>query len=324
MAEERIFLGFDIGGTKIGIGIISESGKFIAGDRIENKDTRPEDILPLLVEKTNKLFADNNLTKEDIVSFGISSPGPADYANGIMTTPPNNPLWRDVPILKYLSDNLGIRGYFENDANAAALAEGYFGAGKGAKDYVYLTMSTGIGAGIIAGGTLVQGSSFQGGEFGHSCLIPGGRECSCGLRGCYEAYCGGRAVARDLQKKLADKPDSMIVKCAGSVENIDMKSLQEAVEANDEFAVAYWDEMIERNAQALGSLVQTINPAKIILGTFAWAAGDLFMKPLREKIVKYCWAESYKNCEIVPSALRRDIGYYAGAAVAMYFEEKRK
>ena len=124
-------------------------------------------------------------------------------------------------------------------------------------------------------------------------------------------------------KKLADKPDSMIVKCAGSVENIDMKALQEAVEAGDEFAIQYWDEMLERNAQALGSLVQTLNPHKIILGTFAWAAGDLFMKPLREKVAKYCWEVSYDKCEIVPSALRRDIGYYAGAAVAIYFEDKK-
>ena len=84
MTDERIFLGFDVGGTKIGIGIVSESGKFIAGDRIENKDTNPDDILPILVEKTNKLLADNNLQKSDIASFGISSPGPADYANGIM------------------------------------------------------------------------------------------------------------------------------------------------------------------------------------------------------------------------------------------------
>lgn len=322
MHNSKVFLGFDVGGTKIGIGLVTEDGKLLGFDRIENKDTKPEDILPLMVKISNELLAKNALQASDIAAFGISSPGPADIPNGIITNPPNNPYWKNVPILKYLQDNLKIKGYFENDANAAALAEGYFGAGKNSQDYVYLTMSTGIGAGIVAGGTLVQGSGFFGGEFGHMILVRNGRQCNCGLKGCYEAYCGGRAIADDLKRKLADKPDSMIVKCAGTLDNIDMKALQDAVEAGDEFAMNYWDEMIENNAHAMGVLVNTLNPSKIILGTFAWASGDLFMAPLKERIKNYCWKESLATCELVPSALRRDIGYYAGAAVALYNENK--
>ncbi len=319
---EKIYPGFDIGGTKIGIGIVSESGRLIASERFDNIDTKPEDVLPALAEKTKKMLSDNNINFSDIPAFGISAPGPADIPNGILTAPPNNPYWRNVPILKYLEDSLGIKGYFENDANAAAIAEGYFGAGRGSKDYIYLTMSTGIGAGIVTNGTLVQGTGFYGGEYGHTILHANGRQCNCGLKGCYEAYCGGRAVAEDLRRKLKDSPDAKIVQIAGSLDKVDMKALAQAVREKDSFAVAYWDEMIRNNAIALGSLINIFNPAKLILGTFVWATGDLFLVPLKEYIKDYVWKEMLEQCDIVTSELRQDIGYYAGSAVALYNTKK--
>ena len=319
---EKIYPGFDIGGTKIGIGIVSESGKLIASDRVDNINTKPEDILPILTEKVNKMLSDNNISKSDIPSFGICAPGPADIPNGILTAPPNNPYWRNVPILKYLQDAIGIKGYFENDANAAAIAEGYFGAGRNCKDYVYLSMSTGIGAGIVTNGTLIQGTGHFGGEYGHTILHADGRQCNCGLKGCYEAYCGGRAIADDLRRKLKDSPDSAIVKIAGSLENIDMKTLVQAVRENDSFAVQYWDEMIRNNAIAMGSLINIFNPEKLILGTFVWATGDLFLVPLKKYIRNYAWKEMLDQCDIVASELKQDIGYYAGSAVALYNTEK--
>ena len=322
--SEKFYPGFDIGGTKIGIGIASESGRLIASDRVDNINTKPEDILPILAEKVKKMLSDNNINKEDIPSFGISAPGPADIPNGILTAPPNNPYWRNVPILKYLQDSLGIKGYFENDANAAAIAEGYFGVGKNCKDYIYLTMSTGIGAGIVTNGTLVQGTGYFGGEYGHTILHADGRQCNCGLKGCYEAYCGGRAVAQDLRRRLKDSPDSAIVRIAGSLENIDMKALAQAVRENDSFAVQYWEEMIRNNAIAMGSLINIFNPEKLILGTFVWATGDLFLEPLKKYIVNYAWKEMLDQCDITTSALRQDIGYYAGSAVALYNTEKNK
>ena len=319
---EKIYPGLDVGGTKIGIGLISENGRFIDGKRIDNVNTRPEEILPQIAESIKSMLRKNNINTADVPAFGISTPGPADIPNGILTNPPNNPYWKNVPLKKYLEDELQLKGYFENDANAAAIAEGYFGAAKGSRDYVYLTMSTGIGAGIVTNGTLIQGAGFFGGEFGHSNLYPGGRQCNCGLKGCYEAYCGGLAIANDLRRILADKPDSAIVKIAGSLEKIDMKALVQAVRENDGFALAYWDEMIRNNAIAMGSLINIFNPAKLILGTFVWASGDLFLAPLKKYIVDYAWKESLSQCEIVPSALRQDIGFYAGSAVALYNTEK--
>ena len=319
--NEEIVLGFDIGGTKIGVGLVAAGGKILGSRRIENKDTYPEDILPQLVTAAKEITAENNMKITDVAGFGISAPGPADVANGILTAPPNNIHWRNVPILQYLKDQLGIPGCFENDANCGALAEGFFGAGRGINHFIYLTMSTGIGAGIITEGKLVRGTGLYGGEVGHTVLeVNSDRKCGCGMYGCYEAYCSGRNIALYLQAKLKDQPDHPIVQCAGGkVENIDMIALEKAFRAGDKRAAEIWDEMSLRNAQAMGILINTFNPDRLILGTLAWAIGDIYMDPIKKYLPRFCWQEMLKDCELVPSELRRDIGSYAGAAAALYF-----
>ena len=322
MAEERVLLGFDVGGTKIGIGLASDAGRIIGKRRIENVDTSPDDILPLLAQAGKELAEENGMKIGDLAGFGISAPGPADILNGVLTAPPNNKKWRNVPIQKYLEESLGIPGCFENDANSGALAEWFFGAGRGVEDFIYLTMSTGIGAGIVAANTLIRGTTFYGGEVGHMPLEikDNPRKCGCGHYGCYEAYCGGRNIALYLQDLLKDKPDHAIVQFAGGkVENIDMIALEKAVRANDPLALEVWDEMALRNAQALGIMLQSFNTKRIIMGTMAWAIGDLFMDPIKKYLPRFAWKEMLESCEIVCSELRRDIGYYAGVSAAMYF-----
>ena len=318
--NSKYLLGFDIGGTKIGIGLGTADGCILQSERVDNKNSNPDEILPLLAKIAKKQIADANIDVKDVLAFGISTPSPADIPNGIITTPPNNPYWRNVPIKSYLENALQIRGCFENDANCAALAEWYFGAGKGCSDMIYLTMSTGIGAGIIAGGKLVQGKSFLAGEIGHSVLVPGGRLCNCGLKGCWEAYCGGRAIAQRMQAELAGQPQHIMLKYApdGLLENLDMLSLEKAARDGVEYAVNLWNEMCLRDAQAFGMLMNIFNPEKIVLGTIAYAAGDFFMEPVKKHLPEFAWQETLSVCEVVPSMLKRDIGSYAGIAGALY------
>ena len=324
--NNEIVLGFDIGGTKIGVGLVSADGRILGSRRIENKDTRPEDILPQLVASAEAIVRENGLKMSDIPGFGISAPGPADVANGILTAPTNNKFWRNVPILQYLKDHLSIPGCFENDANCGALAEGFFGAGRGVNDFIYLTLSTGIGAGIVTGGTLVRGTGLYGGEVGHTVLdIHSDRKCGCGMYGCYEAYCSGRNVAKYVQSRVKDQPDHPIVRLAGGrIEDIDMIAIEKAFRAGDALAAEVWDEMALRNAQAMGILINTFNPKRLILGTLAWAIGDIYVDPIRKYLPRFCWQEMLKDCELAPSALRREISSYAGAAAALYFLLNRK
>ncbi len=317
MKDSFTVLGYDIGGTKLGIGLVCSNGKLLGQDRIENKNTIPEDILPKMVDAGLKLIAENGLTKDDIRAIGISAPSPADIPNGILTAPINNQNWRNVPVKQYLSEQFGVKAYFDNDANAGVLAEWFFGAGKGAKNVIYLTMSTGIGGGIIANGKLVQGANYHAGEIGHMVLTIDGPECRCGLKGCYESYCGGNAIARRIQRELADQSGHPIIRFAGGkLEDVDLIALEKAVRSGNDYAVALWEEICLRNAQACGILMNMLNPEKIILGTIAWAAGDLFMEPVLKNVPRFAWKETYGACEIVTSKLQREIGYYAGASVA--------
>ena len=148
MSEVFPVLGYDIGGTKIAIGLCSSDGKLYGKDRIDNKDTDPDVILPLLVERGQKLIDAAGFKNSDIKGVGIASPSPSDIPQGIIVGPPNNKHWKNVHIKHYLSKKLGIEGFFDNDANAGVLAEWFFGAGKGGNNIMYLTMSTGIGFGI--------------------------------------------------------------------------------------------------------------------------------------------------------------------------------
>ena len=145
MGKEPLFLGFDIGGTKIGIGLGDASGRIFFSSRLNNVDTDPDEMLPLLAATAKAEVAKAGFALNDVTAFGISAPFPADAVRGIMTAPPNNPRWRNVPILSYLTQQLGRPGCFENDANCGALAEWLFGAGQGCDNLIYLTMSTGIG-----------------------------------------------------------------------------------------------------------------------------------------------------------------------------------
>ena len=317
----KLVIGFDIGGTKIGIGIGWTDGRLLGMSRLDNVNTYPDEMLEKMVSEVHRLVGEAGLKISDFSAFGISVPFPADPVNGIMTRPPNNPHWINVPILSYMKEKLQLPGCFENDANCGALAEWFFGAGKGCTDFIYLTMSTGIGGGIVSAGRLVRGgAALSAGEIGHMCLQINGRQCNCGLKGCYESYCGGRALAQRMVEELPEHPDSYIAtQSGGDPAKIDMILLEKAVRAGDKYALALWDEAALRNAQAFGMLINALNPQKLVLGTLAWAIGPLYTDPIRKYLPQFCWREPMAACEITDSLLRRDIVSYAGIAAAVNF-----
>lgn len=320
-----LVLGFDIGGTKIGIGLGDEKGNLLGTARRDNRDTDPAEVLPWMAAESQRLVREADLKMSDVAAFGISAPFPADAEKGIMTRPPNNPRWKNVPVLDYLKKNLQIPGCFENDANCGALAEWFFGAGKNCTDFIYLTMSTGIGGGIVASGKLLRGGkNLSAGELGHICIQLDGRKCNCGMNGCYEAYCGGLALANRMREEIAEHPDSLLNEISGNdPDKLDMIALEKAFRAGDSYASLLWEEMCLRNAQAFGIFINAFNPQKLVLGTMAWAIGDIFMDPVKQNLSRFCWQELLENCEIVPSELKREIGSFAGIAAALnYLKEQ--
>ena len=312
-------LGFDIGGTKIACCLAMSDGTILASARVDNRDRAPSAVLPEIAAAGRKLLTEAHIDPASLRAIGIGSPSPLDFEKGIIQAPHNMPLWVDVPIRDFLSREFGVPAFFDNDANAAGAAEWIFGAGRGVNDMIYLTMSTGIGGGIIASGRMVRGRTNYAGEVGHIVIDRNGPVCNCGQRGDYEAFCGGKAIAQRLRKELADKKDSAIVKAAGGrVEDIDMRALETAVRAKDPFACSVWDEMIERNAQAMGILINIFNPSIVALGTIAVKCGALFMDPLLARLPHYCWPQMFSVCRVVPSELGGAAGELSGVSVALY------
>jgi glucokinase len=318
-------IGIDIGGTKIAVGLGTDDGGLARSVRLDNKDSSPDEMLPALIRAARDLLAAEGIAESDVKAVGIGSPSPIDIPKGLITRPHNLKKWIDVPIRDYVAGELGVEVFFENDANAGALAEWMFGAGENVDNMIYLTMSTGIGGGIIADGRLLHGASFLAGEVGHMPLDPEGPLCECGMRGCYEAFCGGKAVAQRLRRELAGKPGHRIIELAGGdLDKVDMPALRGAVIEGDAYAVALWDEICSRNAQAIGGLINIFNPEKIVLGTIALASGELFMAPLMEKLTQFCWRETFSACELTLSSLGGEIAEYSGLCVALNgLREKR-
>ncbi len=312
--------GIDIGGTKIVISLGSADGKILGSKRIPSHGRGPDEVIPELFAAGHQLLEDAGITHEQLEAIGIGAPAPADIPNGILTAPVNNPKWRNIPIRDLMANEFKTATFFDNDANAGVLAEWMFGAAVGGKNVIYLTLSTGIGGGIIANGKLVRGTGFFAGEIGHICLDPNGPQCSCGMQGCYEAFCGGVAVAKHVQLELASQPEHPIVKYAdGEIAKIDMIAIEKAVRAGNDYAVRLWEELSLRHAQAIGAIINIFNPDKIVLGTMAWATGELFMAPLMQHLPNYCWSQMLDACDIVPGKLERAIGDYAGIAVALNY-----
>lgn len=315
MSDNFMVLGFDIGGTKTAVCAADAAGEILASVRIPGKDRPPQDVLPEITAAGKTLVKDAGL---ELKALGIGAPGAADCRRGVILNPPNMPGWNNIPIRDDLAAKFNVPAYFDNDANAGALAEWIFGAGRGCENMIYLTLSTGIGGGIIANGRLLGGSGGFAGEMGHVCIDINGPECNCGMRGCYEAFCGGRALAQRLQRDFAHQPDHCIVKHAGGIDAIDMLAFEKAIRDEDPLAIEIWDEVCLRHAQALGSFINIFNPERIVLGTIALAMGELFMEPVKRRLPRFCWPEMLDGCELTVSALGRRIGEYSGVAVAFY------
>lgn len=323
MKTEKIVIGFDVGGTKIAVALGTDSGKILKSRRIDSAGRAPDLVLSECISVANELLSSCGLSKNDLAAAGLGVPGPMNMQKGTIS-PCNMQGWVDVPIRDYISEKLGVKTYFDNDANAGVLAEWFFGAGRKCKNLIYLTMSTGIGGGIIANGHLIQGASFSAGEMGHIVLDPNGPACSCGLKGCYEAFCGGKAVALRMRNELQGQTDHPLVKMAGGkIENLGYPVLIEGVKAQNGYALRIWEEICMRNAQAIGIFANTFNPEMIVLGTIAFHAKNLLLDPIRKQLPQFCWKHMIDAMTITTSALGKNIGEYSGICVALngFFEE---
>ena len=305
----------DIGGTHIRVAAYnSESTSPIAHHRTRSYANEPG-VYDRLVQAIDKICS------PEVTAIGIASPGPLDPYTGTILATPNIPEWQNFPLAPNLSKHFGVPVHLDNDANMAGLAEWKFGAGKGHHDLVYLTISTGIGGGVIAGGRLLLGARGLAAEVGHILVVPDGPLCGCGQRGHLEAVASGTAIGRTARARLkaGDGADSKIWELAGGeIEAVTAAMVGQAAQAGDDFALQLMTEAGTFIGRTLASLLHLFNPSVVILGGGVSLEGDVLLEPVRAAVRRYSMGEMYwQKCQIVAAALGDDAGLVGAGALAM-------
>ncbi len=311
--------GIDIGGTKICVCLGDEKGTIYNSKRIATQPLNGwKNGLAAVAKLIRELCAEEKINPKVLGGIGISSPGPISTKLGKMLNPPNLPSWENAELVKFFQDEFKIPVMMNNDANAAGLAEYQFGGSKGTKNLIYLTCSTGMGGGAIVNGELLQGVSDTAAEVGHFVLDIRGPDCPCGQKGCFEAFCGGAALAKKMKEEIGvGKIDTQVLKEAhGELDRIDAGCLIAAVKKKDPYALRVWDEFILRLAQGIGVVLMNFNPEAVILGTIAIHSGKTLLDPLMKQLPHFAWKENIRSCRIEASALGDTISELSALALA--------
>jgi len=319
--HSHLRLGLDIGGTKAALAV-GRGDELVASERFEHwshGDWRRD--LAALIECADSLLDRAGADSTQLAAVGISSPGPLDVPNGRIVEAHNIPGWSNVPIVEELRRHFGVPVTLENDANASALAEWQFGAGRGTRTMLFATMSSGVGGGLILEGRIHRGSSCQAGEIGHIPIELGGRQCTCGLRGCLEAYTGGHAIASIIREELAAGAESSIrSNTQGAAPRVDAEAWVEAIRTGDRYALGLRERYLDRLAQGLATLISTLDPECVVLGTIIQQNPELFLEPLTQRVRQATWKE-FHHVRIEPGQLGRELPFYAGLCAAGPFEQ---
>lgn len=308
------YIGFDIGGTKCAVSV----GEVACNDiRIVERKEIPTTKNPLetmdLLDKSVREYLKNY----PIESAGISCGGPLDSQKGVILCPPNLPGWENFGIVEYVKSNYGLNARLENDANACAVAEWKFGAGVGAKNMIFLTFGTGLGAGLILENKLYSGTNGNAGEVGHIRLAKNG-PVGYGKAGSFEGFCSGGGIARLAEimgRRRKETPKCIVA--MGGYEKITTKKLAQAAFAGDGFAKQVFAKSGEMLGKGLSVLIDVLNPERIILGGVFMRSSELLIPSMQNQIIKEALADCARACEVVPAKLSENIGDIAAISVAV-------
>jgi glucokinase len=314
-------LGIDVGGTKLAAGLVGPGGT-VEGFRTipAHAEQGPERMIERHLDLARAVVADAGIGWEEVGLVGIGIGGPLDPDRGIIQSPPNLPGWDDIPLADIVRAALERPVYVENDASAAALAEAWWGSGRGCRSFVYLTISTGIGGGIVLDGRLERGANGNAGELGHISVDYRGWPCpGCGRRGCLEAFASGTNIARRARGAGAASPAEGQARLgrAGSVAAITPADVSAAAAAGDGLASRVWDDTTEVLGAGLATILDVFNPNRIALGGGVTRAGRLLLEPVRHQALSAALPPAAAAADIVIAELGDELGVAGAAAVAL-------
>lgn len=313
--EKKYYLGLDVGGTNLCAGVVDSDCNIMSKVSIPSgADRSIEEITGDFARVSLMAVESSGLEISHIESWGIGMPSCVNKKTNLLVHA-NCFGWHNVPIYDYLTDKLPLPVKIENDANCAALGEARAGAAKGVDNVVMLTLGTGVGGGIILGGQIFAGADSMGAELGHTKLVYDGELCTCGQKGCLEAYCSSTALIRDARRILERGAVSvMFDMCGGNVNRIDAKLVFDAQAAGDEIANELIDSYIKHLAAGMSSFITIFRPELIVLGGGVANAGDALFIPLKKQLVVSTFGAAEIGLpDVVPAKLGNDAGLIGAA-----------
>ena len=310
----KYYVGIDLGGTNIVAGVVDEEYNIIAKASTKTNCPRPEkEIADDMARMAIEAVKNAKLTMDQIEWIGVGTPGIANSETGIIEYS-NNLGFKNTPMVKYIQETIDKPVFIENDANAAAYGEFVAGAAKGAKNAVCITLGTGVGGGIIIDGRIYSGSNFAGAEIGHTVIEVDGAQCSCGRKGCFEAYSSATGLIRMTKEAMEQFPDSKLNDMAKEKGKVTARTSFDCMRAGDKYAKAVVDKYIKYLAAGITNTINIFQPDILCIGGGVCNEGDPLLLPMKELVAKEVYTRnSEKNTEIVIAKLGNDAGIIGAA-----------
>jgi glucokinase len=319
-SADALILGVDLGGSKILTAVTNSQGKMLSHDHsITPAPKGHEAVIQSILESAHRALERADVDISELIAVGIGAPGLSNPETGILFTSPNLPGWRDVPLRDIMQERLGKKTFVINDANAAALGEFHFGAARGIRNFIYITLSTGIGGGIIIDGKIYSGAIGAAGEVGHMTIDDDGPICNCGNRGCWETLASGTALAREARHRIKEGVATSILEYAeGDVEKVTAQVIHSAAEQGDGLA----KELIARTGYYVGvglaNLINIFNPELIVIGGGLSNIGYMLLEPAFKVAGERAYKEAFQAVRFASAGLGRNSGVLGAAAFALH------
>lgn len=310
------YLGIDVGGTNLAVGVVDEELKIVARGSV--KCPAPGDgykLADCIKEACDIACANAGITLKDVSAVGMGCPGTVNQDSGLIEYS-NNLGLNNFPLKKEMEDRLGgIPFYMDNDANCAGFGEYMAGSLKGAKDSLAITLGTGVGGGIIIDGKIYSGFNYAGGELGHNVIVVNGRQCTCGRKGCWEAYASATGLIKTSKEFMEqDKSSKMWELVGGDIDKVEGRTVFDALDAGDKTAQKVFDAYVEMLGAGLANMINTFMPEILCIGGGISKQGERLLVPVRKYIDEQTYSvNSPRRTKIVPAALENDAGIIGAA-----------
>lgn len=303
--EKNVYVGVDVGGTKVLAGVVDGDGKVLTTARRTTPGRRVE---AQIVEDALTEAVLQAADGQTLLGVGVAAAGLVDVSGERVVFAPHLP-WSGEPLRSRLEDRWGVPVMLDNDATAATHAEAAFGAARGVDDVVVVTMGTGIGGGLVVGGRVHRGHNGMTGEFGHMQVVPQGIDCQCGRRGCWEQYSSGSALVRFAREGMGSQPTVLEELCAGDPTSLTGPMVTEAAEAGDLLARDAFLHVGDWLGVGVANLVAAFDPSLVVIGGGVSAAGDRLLEPARVAMVRSLFGAGHRD---VPPLVPAELGPEAG------------